>query len=95
MFFRFIVFQVVFVVLAAASAIGLAIRDGVNESLSENPKAAVRAFRQYPLPIGCGCAGVAFLAAFGDALLPRRRKAGLPTYSDEEFIAKFGGNRRE
>jgi hypothetical protein len=91
---RLIVFKIVFAFLVIGSALGLAIRDGVQASLqagSDNPTAAVRMFRQYPLPLGCGCAAVAFLASFGDLLLAGRRKGALPTYTDEEFVAKFGG----
>lgn len=92
MLFRLIVFKVVFAFLVIVSAIGLAIREGVNESLADNPAAAARVFRRYSLPLGCGCAAVAALAACGDLLLAGRRKGALPTYTDEEFVAKFGGN---
>jgi hypothetical protein len=95
MLFRLIVFKVVFAFLVIASAVGLAIRDGVQDSLSaesDNSTAAIRTFRQYPLPLGCGCAAVAALAAFGDLMLVGRRKGALPTYTDEEFVAKFGGS---
>jgi hypothetical protein len=89
MFIRFIVFQVLFVILAVASAIGWAVHNGVTV---DDPATAARGFRQYPLPLGCACVVVAFLAAFGGLWLPGKRKSGLPTYTDEEFIAKFGGS---
>jgi hypothetical protein len=99
MFIRLIVFKCVFAFLVIGSALGLAIRDGVNESLSSqdsaqaaDDSAAVRVFRRYPLPLGLGCAAVAALAAFGDLLFIGRRTGALPTYTDEEFVAKFGGN---
>ena len=94
MFFRLIVFKVVFFILVAGSAIGLAIREGANESRNgaDHQTAAARAFRRYPLPLGCACALVASLVAFGDLLMAGRRKGALPTYTDEEFLAKFGGS---
>ena len=101
MLFRLIVFKVVFAFLVIVSAIGLAIRDGRNplpriqdppRAPSDNPAMGVGAFQRYPLPLGCGCAAVAFLAAFGDLWLAGRRKGALPTYTDEEFVAKFGGS---
>jgi hypothetical protein len=93
MFVRLIIFKVVFAILVLVSAVGLAIRDGVNQSQSGSDRqgTAVSTFRRYPLSLGCGCAAIAGLAAFGDLLLSGRRKA-LPTYTDEEFIAKFGGS---
>ena len=94
MFIRLIIFKGVFFMLAVGSAIGLAIYDGANESHSgsSSPKAAVRAFQRYSLPLGCGCAVVAGFVAFGDLLMAGRRKGALPTYTDEEFLAKFGGS---
>ncbi|HZL88427.1 MAG TPA: hypothetical protein VFB96_08645 [Pirellulaceae bacterium] len=97
---RLIVFKCVLAFLVIGSALGLAIRDSVNESLSthdplgqgESAASTVRIFRGYPLWLGCGCATVAFLAAFGDLLLVGCRKGALPTYTDEEFVAKFGGS---
>jgi hypothetical protein len=35
---------------------------------------------------------IALVASCGDLLLGGRRKGALPTYTDEEFIAKFGGS---
>jgi len=43
--------------------------------------------------MGCGCAVVAFLAACGDLLTFGRRKSVLPTYTGEEFVARFGGSQ--
>lgn len=94
MFLRLIVFKVVLLILVIGSAIGLTMRDGANKSRagSDSRTAAGRTFRRYPLPLGCGCAVVAGLVAFGDLLLAGRRKGALPTYTDEEFLAKFGGS---
>ena len=98
MLIRIIVFKAVLAFLVFVSALGLAIRDGVNESLSgkstkeAEASAVVRTFRRYPLPLGLGCAAVAALAAFGDLLFSARGKGALPTYTDEEFLAKFGGS---
>jgi hypothetical protein len=94
MLVRLVIFKIVFAFLVLVSAFGLAIRESVNESLSGSraKTTAVNAFRRYPLPLGCACAAVAGLAAFGDLLLFGRRKGTLPTYTDEEFIAKFGGS---
>jgi hypothetical protein len=95
MLFRLIIFKVVLAVLVIGSAFGLAIRDGVNESLrggSGDTTSAARIFRQYPLSLGLGCVAVAALVTFGDLLLGGRNKGVLPTYTDEEFLAKFGGN---
>jgi hypothetical protein len=94
MIVRVIVFKFVLFVLVVGSAFGLAIRDGVQDSLrgASSGQTATRAFRKYPLPLGFGCAAVAFAVAFGDVLLGGRRKAALPTYTDEEFLAKFGGS---
>ena len=90
MWYRILVFKVVFLFLGIGSAIGLAVHEGVS---FDDPKAAAGSFRRYPLPLGLGCAGVALLAAFSDMWLPGRRKNELPTYTDEEFLAKFGGTR--
>jgi hypothetical protein len=90
MFFRLMIFKVVFLFLVIASAIWLAVREGAT---LDNPTAAAGSFRRYPFSLGCGCAAVAGLAAFGNLLLPGRRKAALPTYSDEEFLARFGGQK--
>src|SRR5688572_5402971 len=100
MFQRLIVFKIVFFVLVMVSAFGVAIYDGVDRSLKthnpkisgfEKPTVSVRDFR-YPLPLGFGCAVVALLVACSDVWVAERRKGTLPTYSDEEFVAKFGGN---
>jgi len=90
MFLRLIVFKMVFAFLVIGSGIGLAIRDGVSQ---DNPSAIASSFKRYPLPLGCGCAALAALAAFGDLLGAGRRKGALPTYTDEEFLAKFGGSK--
>jgi hypothetical protein len=95
MFTRLIVFKVLLFVLVMGSALGLAIRDGVLQSQgsgSGNAATAGRIFRQYPLPLGLGCVAIAGAVAFGDLLLGSRRKDALPIYTDEEFLAKFGGN---
>ena len=98
MLIRIIVFKAVLLFLCFGTALGLTIRDGVNESLSggapvqSEGSAVVRTFKRYPLPLGLGCAAVAALAAFGDLLFFARGKGALPTYTDEEFLAKFGGN---
>ena len=96
MLFRLIVFKVVFAALVVVSVFGLAIHEGVHHSLSptasHSPTAARRILQRYTLPLVGGCAAVALLAAFGDLLLAGRRKGALPTYTDEEFLAKFGGS---
>jgi hypothetical protein len=95
MFVRLIIFKVVLAVLVFGSAFGLAIREGAKDSLrggSGNTGSAGRIFRQYPLPLGMGCVAVALAVAFGDLLLAGRSKGALPTYTDEEFLAKFPGN---
>ena len=98
MLIRIVVFKAVLAILVFGSAFGLAIWRGVDESLNGKPaqsaegSAVVRTFRRYPLPLGLGCAAVAAAAAFGDLLFSARGKGSLPTYSDEEFLAKFGGN---
>src|SRR5262245_51564301 len=95
MLIRLIIFKAVLLFLVAGSAFGLAIRDAVQKSLSgdsHKPTVTARIFRRYPLPLGGACAAVAFLAAFGDMLVVRRSKSALPTYTDEEFLARFAGN---
>lgn len=96
MLMRLIVFKGVLVFLVVGSAFGMAIWQGAKESLEPKPAAgdssSVRVFDRYPLPLGCGCAAVAFVAAFGDLFMAGRRKGAVPTYTDEEFLAKFGGN---
>ena len=94
MFFRLMIFKVVFAILVIGSGTWLAIREGAFEPRtgSNGRSVADRTFRRYPLPLGCGCAVVAGLVAFGDLLLAGKRKGTLPTYTDEEFLAKFGGN---
>ena len=98
MLIRIFVFKGVLAILVFGSAFGLAIWKGVDESLSGKPaqpaegSAVVRTFRRYPLPLGLGCAAVAAAAAFGDLLFSARGKGSLPTFTDEEFLAKFGGS---
>lgn len=93
---RLLIFKGTFVALACLCFAGLLISDtvqavnsgGVNSrEYGQGPASSIPG---YSLPILAGCLAVAACVAFGDLILARDRGA-LPTYGDEEFVARFGG----
>ena len=96
MFRRIIIFKVVFASSVLVCMAVLFVYGTVNraEQLQTNSRLvgqqiAEEMIPRFQWPVLIGSLAVATWLAFGDLL--GRDKGSLPTYSDAEFIAKFGG----
>lgn len=95
---RIIILKVTFSILVIFCFIAL-LGSGISEMMETSPrdpvafgkKYAAEVFPRYYVPILGGSLAVSVCVAFGDVLFQRRPKQALLTFSDEEFVSRFGG----